>query len=103
MKRSFTKTFSLLLALLVLCSTLLTGCASSGGVSGPNTNAPSDVSSANQEAAGTSAASAASLTVRFGSGGEAFALHLEDNQTAKDIAHHVGTADWQLPIYHYDD
>ena len=32
-----------------------------------------------------------------------YALELEENQTAKDIARHVGTADWNLPIYHYDD
>ncbi len=42
------------------------------------------------------------LYARFG-GEEAYPLYLEDNQTAKDIANHVGTADWNLPIYHYDD
>lgn len=42
------------------------------------------------------------LYARFG-GGEAYPLELEENQTAKDIARHVGTADWNLPIYHYDD
>lgn len=28
---------------------------------------------------------------------------LYDNETAAAIARHVGTADWRLPIYHYDD
>lgn len=42
------------------------------------------------------------LSVRFG-GGETFALHLYDNDTADKIAEYVGTAAWQLPIYHYDD
>lgn len=43
------------------------------------------------------------LTVRFGDDGAAFTLVLEDNDTAAAIARHVGTADWRLPIYHYDD
>ena len=43
------------------------------------------------------------LEVRFGGGGEPFTMHLYDNDTAAAIARHVGTSDWQLPIYHYDD
>lgn len=35
--------------------------------------------------------------------GEPFILHLYDNETAAAIAGHVGTANWRLPIYHYDD
>lgn len=30
-------------------------------------------------------------------------MHLYDNDTAAAIARHVGTAEWRLPIYHYDD
>lgn len=30
-------------------------------------------------------------------------MHIYDNPTAAAIARHVGTARWQLPIYHYDD
>jgi len=26
-----------------------------------------------------------------------------DNETAKAIAHHVGTQIWRFPIYHFDD
>lgn len=43
------------------------------------------------------------LTVRFGDEGEPFIIHLYDNDTAAAIAGHVGTSDWRLPIYHYDD
>lgn len=43
------------------------------------------------------------LEVCFGDDGEPFILHLYDNDTAAAIAHHVGTASWRLPIYHYDD
>lgn len=46
---------------------------------------------------------ATELEVCFGDGGEAFTLHLYDNDTAAAIARHVGTSDWRLPIYHYDD
>lgn len=45
----------------------------------------------------------AALTVRFGQDGASFTMHLYDNDTAAAIARHVGTASWQLPIYHYDD
>ncbi|MDE7244374.1 MAG: hypothetical protein K2O18_10440 [Oscillospiraceae bacterium] len=46
---------------------------------------------------------ASELTVRFGDGGTPFTLYLEDNETAAAIARHVGSADWRLPIYHFDD
>lgn len=46
--------------------------------------------------------SGTNLTLRFG-GGESFTIHLYDNPTANKIAEYVGTAAWQLPIYHYDD
>lgn len=42
------------------------------------------------------------LTLRFG-GGESFTIHMYDNPTANKIAEYVGTAAWQLPIYHFDD
>lgn len=43
------------------------------------------------------------LTVYFGDSGDSFILHLYENDTARAIARHVGTAEWRLPIYHYDD
>lgn len=49
------------------------------------------------------AAAASQLEVRFGDNGAAFTMTLEDNDTAAAIKKHVGTADWRLPIYHYDD
>lgn len=52
---------------------------------------------ASQEVSGTE------LVVRFGDRGTPFVLYLYDNATAAAIARHVGTADWRLPIYHYDD
>lgn len=43
------------------------------------------------------------LTVQFGDDGAGFTMHLYDNDTAAAIARYVGTSDWRLPIYHYDD
>lgn len=51
----------------------------------------------------TPAVSATELEVCFGDRGSSFILHLYDNDTAAAIARHVGTANWRLPIYHYDD
>ncbi len=46
---------------------------------------------------------AGTLAVAFGDRNAPFTLYLYDNPTAAAIARHVGTASWQLPIYHYDD
>lgn len=43
------------------------------------------------------------LEVCFGDEGEAFRMHLENNETAAAIARYVGTSDWRLPIYERDD
>lgn len=43
------------------------------------------------------------LEVCFGDDGEPFILHLDDNDTARGVAKSVGTNQWRLPIYHYDD
>ena len=88
----------LLSALLVLS---LAACSEKGNdpdssVSQPATGIGSGVTESRGNAAST-------LAVRFGYGGNAFDLHLEDNDTAAAIARHVGTADWNLPIYHFDD
>ena len=57
---------------------------------------------ANNQTSASRTLSGKELSVRFGSS-DSFTLYLYDNQTAEDIARHVGTADWNLPIYHYDD
>ncbi len=46
---------------------------------------------------------AGTLQVYFGADGTPFTMYIYDNPTAAAIAKHVGTARWQLPIYHYDD
>lgn len=43
------------------------------------------------------------LKVSFGREGKLFTMNLYDNDTANTISKYVGTSDWNLPIYHYDD
>lgn len=70
--------------------------------SGTDSDTDSDVGS-DVDGEGEGGADASELTVNFGDRGDSFILHLYDNDTAHAIARHVGTADWRLPIYHYDD
>lgn len=86
----------LLPALLVLS---LTACGEKSGES--NSTASQPVAGA--VSGGTESQDSSTLTVRFGDRGDAFTMYLEDNDTAAAIARHVGSADWRLPIYHYDD
>lgn len=55
------------------------------------------------ETGGETDGEAGTLSVAFGNRNAPFTLYLYDNPTAAAIARHVGTASWQLPIYHYDD
>lgn len=76
--------------------------SSSNSSESPNTeSAPESDTGSGNSADGQS--EAGTLKVGFGDRSNPFTLHLYDNDTAAAIARHVGTADWQLPIYHYDD
>ena len=88
----------LLLALTTLCAGLLTGC---GSQSSDVTNGAAQNADGG-EAPPAESAAVTELYVRFGDS-EAFPMHLYDNATAAAIAGYVGTEDWRLPIYHYDD
>lgn len=86
------------LLLSVMLALVLTACSEKAGEPVDETSqAVTEDSSESQND------SASTLTVHFGHGGDPFDLYLEDNDTAAAIARHVGTADWNLPIYHYDD
>lgn len=81
---------------------------SSNGNSGKGTESTSDnrsdgAASENEGSSQGNQSEAGTLTACFGDGGSSFTLHLYDNDTAAAIARHVGTAEWRLPIYHYDD
>lgn len=119
MKTTMKKRISFILALALTLTVFSTGCGQAERqtetqVSGTESSAPSASESqdtvqtpGNEENAGAESEvqdfAATDLIVRFGDEGEAFTLHLYDNETAAAIARHVGTADWRLPIYHYDD
>lgn len=62
-----------------------------------------DVSSDSGETQDFSQVDTTQLQVGFGDDGEMFTMQLEDNDTARAVAYHVGTSDWRLPIYNYDD
>ena len=104
------KKFLLIPALTVVIS--LTGCGNSDNsqsVSQTTSNvaATESVIADNNTSVETSIsetlASADELEVCFGDRGTPFILHLYENETAAAIARHVGTENWRLPIYHYDD
>lgn len=82
----------------VLLAAVLTACSSGKAETSGNPQV-SDNTPAVPDVSDTTA----ELTVRFGAGGDPFTLYLEDNDTAAAIARHVGSADWRLPIYHFDD
>lgn len=69
--------------------------------SGPESAPETEPESSETSTSGTTL-SGTDLTLRFG-GGESFTIHMYDNPTANKIAEYVGTAAWQLPIYHFDD
>lgn len=87
---------TLLSALMVL---FLTACAEKD----PAADSVASQPVSGNNTAETEPAAVEQLTVRFGDNGAPFTMYLEDNDTAAAIARHVGTADWRLPIYRYDD
>ncbi|WP_243111278.1 cyclophilin-like fold protein [Acutalibacter sp. 1XD8-33] len=99
----------LLFICLILCTLVLAGCSQTENRRSAPVSTTTPASSIADSQPQTSAESvpeaesATSLTVNFGDQGAPFTLHLYDNDTAAAIARHVGTADWRLPIYHYDD
>ncbi|MCM1194035.1 MAG: cyclophilin-like fold protein [Acetatifactor muris] len=110
-----------ILGLALASGMMLAGCAGSGAgsssggsdVLAEESPAESDATPSLQEEGGPADAgsdsaenepsqAASELSARFGYEGESFTLHLYDNDTAAAIARHVGTSDWNLPIYNYE-
>lgn len=117
MKKFLLKGISFALVL-VLVIGAFTGCGSQSKNSGQTENSNnnestpphgSGVESSNSQSSvpdssdeSESGTQASELVVQFGDDGAPFIMHLYDNDTAKAIARHVGTADWRLPIYNYE-
>lgn len=97
--------------LILVTGVMLSGCGKQHGSSGPEEDAAESsnsaallmTSGAEDEPEDDFTQVAEELVVRFGEEGEPFIMHLYNNDTAAAIAGHVGTSDWRLPIYHYDD
>lgn len=98
----------------VLLTVALSGCGSNqdnGRESNPTaeitaaggTQAGSTGSAEGIEYEGSVGAASNEVEIRFGDEGAPFVMRLEDNDTAAAIARHVGTSDWRLPIYDYDN
>ncbi len=111
------KNIIMMLSLVLVSGIMLTGCRNSAGIDSTDTtenaaeNSQASVSEPEEspgnetesEAESDTAEAVTELEVRFGDDGEPFTMYLYDNDTAAAIAKHVGTSDWRLPIYHFDD
>lgn len=99
-----------IVGLLLTFSIAMTGCSSSSGSTESSSSEDSNRVSSSQTASQSSdeddnipSSNATELTVQFGDSGESFVMHLEDNSTAAAIAGYVGTTEWRLPVYSYDE
>ena len=99
-----------IVVLLLTFSIAMTGCSSSSGSTESSSSEDSNRVSSSQAASQSSeeddnvpSSNATELTVQFGDSGDSFVMHLEDNSTAAAIAGYVGTTDWRLPVYSYDE
>lgn len=99
-----------IVSLLLTFSIAMTGCSSSSGSTESSSSEDSNRVSSSQTASQSSeeddnvpSSNATELTVQFGDSGDSFVMHLEDNSTAAAIAGYVGTTEWRLPVYSYDE
>ena len=107
-KNMFMKT-----GLILVLGIMLTGCGNSTGkdssdatgntTENPVVSAPQSEEGSDRETGSDTVQAVTEMAVCFGDDWETFTLHLYDNDTAAAVAKHVGTSDWRLPIYHYDD
>ena len=107
MKKQFVSIIGLLLAL----SIAMTGCGGSPETSESSSGTQIEEQSpsitqedeTDEDTQENQVSTTTELVVRFGVEGEPFTMHLEDNSTAAAIAGYVGTSDWRLPVYSYDE
>lgn len=102
MKRKLSVILNLTI-LSVLSGLMVIGCSNTSEGNSSDNSIASEDAGAVDRAGDTGSQEASELVVRFGDEGEPFILHLNESATAAAIAKHVGTSDWNLPIYHFDD
>ena len=102
--------FAALIGVFLTLSIAMEGCSSSPGSAESSSSEENNRVSSSQTASRSSeeednipVSNTTELTVRFGDDGEPFVMHLEKNSTAEAIAGYVGTSDWRLPVYSYDE
>lgn len=110
MRTKSMKKMTAVFVLMVSMAVAVTGCGQSGNdgeeehFAGTEDVSKNDDSGSNDgEPQDFSQTDATSLQVNFGDNGAPFIIELEDNDTARAVAYHVGTSDWRLPIYDYDN
>lgn len=101
-----------LLCLILTLGIVLTGCGNSSQTLSDDSAETSSTGSMVEQNAENSSGNeenniqdsvTTELIVRFGDDGDPFTMVLENNSTAQAIAGYVGTTDWRLPIYSYDE
>lgn len=99
-----------IVGILLTLSIAMTGCSSSSSLAESSSSEESNRVSSSQTASQSGeeddnipSSNATELTVQFGDSGDSFVMHLEDNSTAAAIAGYVGTTEWRLPVYSYDE
>ena len=105
MKKQLAAMLSLVMAL-SMAMTGSRGSSDSSGISAPSGNDLISSTQTNSQANGEAdipSSEATELTVHFGDDGSPFVMYLEDNSTAAAIAGYVGTTQWRLPVYSYDE
>ena len=96
------KQFAAIIGLLLILGIAMTGCGGSSDTF--NEDSASQISEQSGDTYDSIPRSdATELTVQFGDDGEKFVMYLEDNSTVAAIAGYVGTTDWRLPVYSYDE
>lgn len=110
MRTKSMKKMTAVFVLMVSMAAAVTGCGQSGSAREEGRSAGTEDVSKNDDSGSNdgepqdfSQADATSLQVNFGDNGAPFTMELEDNDTARAVAYHVGTSDWRLPIYDYDN
>lgn len=113
MKKNIVKKSASILACLIVGAVVLTGCGQTDNQGIPSSGSSAAIKIADESSGNNSSdlppasvdttVAATVLEVSFGDEGEPFTMNLIDNDTAAAIAKHVGTADWRLPINHFDD
>lgn len=96
------KYLAFILCMVMALGMTMTGCDSSSDTPNLSSEGNSAAVSQNDQTSYPSS-DVTELVVRFGDDGAPFTMYLEDNSTAAAIAEYVGTTEWRLPVYSYDE